>query len=178
MEIRGNTFSLRPENKMSLYHLKTELGTVTITAGEGTLERLEFDHPEAVKNPINESAKEVFEQIADSNHVIRLKTTGTPFQKEVWQALLNIPLKETTSYGKIAEGVGRPKASRAVGTAIGSNPISLIIPCHRVITSNGKLGGYRWNVDRKQRILDWEKENIHPLEALFGLEPDEFKFEL
>lgn len=163
---------------MSLYHLKTELGTVTITAGEGTLERLEFDHPKAPKNPDHEDAKEVFGQIADSKNVIRLKTTGTPFQKEVWKALLDIPLQETTSYSKIAAGVGKPKASRAVGTAIGSNPISLIIPCHRVITSNGKLGGYRWSVDRKQRILDWEKENIHPLKALFGLEPDEFKFEL
>jgi len=163
---------------MSLYHLKTELGTVTITAGEGTLERLEFDHPEAPKNPKSVSAKEVFGKIADSRKVIRLKTTGTPFQKEVWEKLLKIPHQETTSYGKLAEEVGRPKASRAVGTAVGSNPISLIIPCHRVITSNGKLGGYRWNIDRKQQILDWEKENIHPLKALFGLEPDEYQFQL
>ena len=162
---------------MSFYYIKTELGTVTITAGEGTLERLEFDHPETPDNPNYEEAKDVFGAIADENQVIRLKITGTSFQKEVWKALLNIPLMETTSYGKIAEGVGKPKASRAVGTAVGSNPISLIIPCHRVITASGKLGGYRWNVDRKRRILDWEKENIHPLQVLFGLEPDEFKFE-
>lgn len=163
---------------MSLYHLKTELGTVTITAEKGTLERLEFDHPEATNNPDCEEAEKVFGKIADSQKVIRLKTTGTPFQKEVWKALLNIPLQETTTYGKIAEEVGRPKASRAVGTAIGSNPISLIIPCHRVITSNGKLGGYRWNIDRKQQILDWEKENIHPLKAMFGIDPQEFHFQL
>jgi len=163
---------------MSLHHLKSKLGTVTITTGKGTLERLEFDHPEAPNNPGDETLEEVLGTIADSNHVVRLAPLGTPFQVTVWNALLKIQPSETTSYGQIAKKIGRPAASRAVGTAVGSNPISLIIPCHRVITSGGELGGYRWNVDRKQQLLDWEKMNVEPLKALFNLDSQAFKFQL
>ena len=163
---------------MSLHHLKSKLGTVTITTGKGTLERLEFDHPEAPKNPNGESLEAVLGEIADSKNVVHLPPVGTPFQLSVWKALLKIRPSETTSYGKIAKAIGRPTASRAVGTAIGSNPISLIIPCHRVISSGGKLGGYRWNVDRKQQLLDWEKMKVEPLQALFDLDPNAFTFKL
>ena len=81
---------------------------------------------------------------------------ATQFQRDVWQTLLTIPFGEKCSYGELAAEIGKPGASRAVGTAIGQNPISLLIPCHRVIRCNGDLGGYFWGMHRKVRILDWE----------------------
>ena len=81
---------------------------------------------------------------------------GTNFQLQVWQALLQIPPGHLTSYGAIAKHLGRPGASRAVGQAVGWNPISYLIPCHRVIQSAAGLGGYRWGLPRKQAMLAWE----------------------
>jgi AraC family transcriptional regulator of adaptative response/methylated-DNA-[protein]-cysteine methyltransferase len=93
---------------------------------------------------------------------IKLHLKGTPFQIKVWNALLQIPVGSLKSYLEIANEIGDPKASRAVGTAIGNNPIAYIIPCHRVITSSGNLGGYHWGIDRKSAIIGWEaaKESI------------------
>jgi methylated-DNA-[protein]-cysteine S-methyltransferase len=85
-----------------------------------------------------------------------LRPSGTPFQLEVWQALSAIPYAETLSYRDVAEEVGRPLASRAVGQANGRNPISIIVPCHRVIAADGTLGGYGWGLERKQWLLDHE----------------------
>ncbi|MGH7203666.1 MAG: methylated-DNA--[protein]-cysteine S-methyltransferase [Candidatus Levyibacteriota bacterium] len=85
-----------------------------------------------------------------------LSTKGTAFQKKVWQALETIPYGQVTSYGEIARRIGNPKAVRAVGTAIGRNPIGIIIPCHRVIGTNGTLTGYAGGLDRKQTLLKLE----------------------
>ena len=82
---------------------------------------------------------------------------GTPFQLSVWAALQTIPKGETTTYSQIAELIDRPKAARAVGTAIGANPIAFVIPCHRVIKSDGSLGGYRWGVACKMEMLKYER---------------------
>lgn len=82
---------------------------------------------------------------------------GTDFQKKVWDALREIPWGTTLTYADIAEMVGKPKAVRAVGTACGKNSIAFLIPCHRVVTSDGKLGGYRWGIKRKQKMLEWEQ---------------------
>lgn len=82
---------------------------------------------------------------------------GTPFQCQVWLALLRIPAGRTASYGDVAEAVGRPAASRAVGGAVGANRISILIPCHRVLRSSGALGGYRWGETRKRLLLALEK---------------------
>jgi methylated-DNA-[protein]-cysteine S-methyltransferase len=81
---------------------------------------------------------------------------GTPFQKRVWDALLEIPPGQTATYGGIAERIGSPAACRAVGLANGLNPISIVIPCHRVVGSNGKLTGYGGGLDRKQWLLQHE----------------------
>lgn len=81
---------------------------------------------------------------------------GTPFQLSIWTALLEIPKAQVVSYQDIANRVGRPKAVRAVGTAIGKNKISLLVPCHRVIQSSGGLGGYAWGLGLKQTLLDYE----------------------
>lgn len=87
---------------------------------------------------------------------IKLHLKGTPFQLKVWEALLKIPSGKLTTYGSIAKAVGSPHASRAVGTAIGSNPIAFLIPCHRVIQSSGAFGGYRWGIGRKTAMIGWE----------------------
>lgn len=82
---------------------------------------------------------------------------GTDFQRRVWAALLTIPYGETRSYGQLAAQIGKPSASRAVGLANGRNPISIIVPCHRVIGSTGSLTGYGGGIDRKRKLLDLEK---------------------
>ncbi|TVP60353.1 MAG: methylated-DNA--[protein]-cysteine S-methyltransferase [Halomonadaceae bacterium] len=91
-----------------------------------------------------------------STNPLRLYVPATRFQSAVWQALLQIPSGTVVSYSQLASVVGRPRASRAVGNAVGANPVACLIPCHRVIQQNGALGSYRWGSDRKQRILSWE----------------------
>ncbi len=86
-----------------------------------------------------------------------LKLAGTPFQQRVWQQLQRIPYGETWSYGKLADALGNPKASRAVGLANGKNPIGIIVPCHRVIGANGNLTGYGGGLERKKQLLDFER---------------------
>lgn len=81
---------------------------------------------------------------------------GAPFQIKVWEALLNVPTGKVTTYSEIAQCIGRPKAVRAVGTAVGRNPISLLIPCHRALRKSGGLGGYHWGLPVKRAILAWE----------------------
>jgi len=85
-----------------------------------------------------------------------LTTGGTPFQQRVWSALRTIPYGTTTTYGKLATALGNTRATRAVGLANGRNPISIIIPCHRVIGANGSLTGYGGGMERKQWLLAWE----------------------
>ena len=89
-----------------------------------------------------------------------LNPRGTPFQKQVWQALLEIPYGQTISYGQLAEAIGNPKAVRAVGGANGKNPIFIIIPCHRVIGANGSLTGFAYGVELKKSLLEVEKSNV------------------
>ena len=85
-----------------------------------------------------------------------LHLIGAPFQIKVWQALLAIPSGQVTTYGEIAGAIGAPRAVRAVGTAVGRNPVSLLIPCHRALRSTGELGGYHWGLPVKRAILAWE----------------------
>lgn len=88
---------------------------------------------------------------------VRLAPNGTDFQRSVWRELTTIPYGETTSYGAMAASLGSPTASRAVGAANGRNPISIIVPCHRVIASTGALTGYAGGLDKKQRLLALER---------------------
>lgn len=81
---------------------------------------------------------------------------GTDFEIRVWQTLLKIPMGQATTYSDVAASIGSPKASRAVGTAVGHNPLSFVVPCHRVLAKGGKLGGYHWGLTRKRAILGWE----------------------
>lgn len=87
---------------------------------------------------------------------LHLHVRGTNFQVKVWSALLRLPPGGTTTYGDLARAIGRTGAARAVGTAVGANPISVLIPCHRVLRESGALGGYRWGIERKRALLAWE----------------------
>lgn len=88
--------------------------------------------------------------------------TGTPFQLKVWEALLNVPYGTTCSYGQLARTIGTPEAVRAVGAANGANPIPIVVPCHRVIGSNGKLTGYGGGLPLKKFLLDLERRLRQP----------------
>ena len=87
---------------------------------------------------------------------LALHIKGTNFQIQVWQALLKIPPGGLTTYQRLAQTMGKPTAARAVGNAVGRNPVGYLIPCHRVIRGSGEVGGYRWGVDRKTMLLGWE----------------------
>lgn len=92
---------------------------------------------------------------------IKLHLQVTEFQLKVWQTLLKIPMGQLTTYGAIADEIEKPNASRAVGTAIGNNPVAFLIPCHRVIQSTGLFGGYMWGNTRKTAIIGWEGTKTH-----------------
>ncbi|MGA7799284.1 MAG: methylated-DNA--[protein]-cysteine S-methyltransferase [Gammaproteobacteria bacterium] len=94
---------------------------------------------------------------------LSLHVSGTNFQTRVWRALLQIPAGKVVSYGQVATAIDRPRSARAVGRAIGANPVAFLIPCHRVIQQTGKLGGYRWGELRKRTMLAWEAARDEPL---------------
>ncbi|UWE08055.1 methylated-DNA--[protein]-cysteine S-methyltransferase [Actinacidiphila bryophytorum] len=93
---------------------------------------------------------------------IDLSTSGTPFQRRVWAALCDIPYGETVSYGELAAALGRPTASRAVGLANGKNPISIVVPCHRVVGADGSMTGYGGGLERKRWLLSFESRAQQP----------------
>ena len=105
---------------------------------------------------IQQNAISIFTRDWSKLSEIRLHLKGTDFQLKVWETLLKIPMGRLTSYGDIASKLNNPNASRAVGTAIGDNPVAFLIPCHRVIRSSGELGGYHWGLTRKSAIIGWE----------------------
>ena len=110
---------------------------------------------------IKEAAKQLDEYFKGERQMftVKLNPKGTLFQQDVWKALLEIPYGETRSYKQVAERVGNPKASRAVGMANNKNPIFIIIPCHRVIGSTGKLVGYGGGIGVKEKLLNLENEH-------------------
>ena len=109
---------------------------------------------------IQKNALECFTKNGTPTFPIVLHLKGTEFQFSVWRQLLKIPQGALTTYGGVSEEIKKPKASRAVGTAIGSNPIAYIIPCHRVVQSTGGLGGYMWGETRKTALIGWEATQL------------------
>lgn len=105
---------------------------------------------------IQQNALFIFTHDWKKLHQIKLHLKGTDFQLKVWETLLKIPMGQLSTYGNIAKSLNNPNASRAVGTAIGSNPVAFLIPCHRVIQSTGTFGGYMWGSVRKAAIIGWE----------------------
>lgn len=127
---------------------------------EEALKKLKDQYPKAnyiQKSDANQqNALQLFQEDWSKLGQIKLHLNGTPFQLKVWETLLKIPMGNLSTYGKIAQEIDNPKASRAIGTAIGSNPVAFLIPCHRVIQSTGKSGGYMWGSTRKSAIIGWE----------------------
>ena len=107
---------------------------------------------------IAELSAKIFTQVRDgvSRPTLRAFVRGTPFQLRVWRALLRVPSGSLTTYGRLAQAIGQSQAARAVGSAVGANPIAFIIPCHRVIRETGALGNYHWDPIRKRAIVGWE----------------------
>ena len=113
---------------------------------------------EPVRNPsdVTRAISRYFEGELTAIDTLPVQTAGTPFQREVWRALRNIPCGTTVSYAKLAGEIGRPAAVRAVGLANGSNPVGVVVPCHRVIGANGSLTGYGGGIERKSWLLEHE----------------------
>ncbi len=131
------------------------------------LQKLQADWPHAQLQKNAQSTAATVAQIFNSPQTgqtpLTLLLRGTNFQLKVWQALLNIPPGTITSYGHLAKQLGQPTASRAIGTAVGHNPIGYLIPCHRVLRADGNIGGYRWGIERKQAILGCEFSQLETL---------------
>jgi AraC family transcriptional regulator, regulatory protein of adaptative response / methylated-DNA-[protein]-cysteine methyltransferase len=127
---------------------------------EEALENLKRKFPNASFNQqldsIQQNALFIFQNDWTKLSEIKLHLKGTDFQLKVWETLLKIPMGQLTTYSSIAHQIDKPKASRAVGTAIGSNPVAFLIPCHRVIQSSGTFDGYRWGNTRKTALIGWE----------------------
>jgi methylated-DNA-[protein]-cysteine S-methyltransferase len=146
--------------------IESPLGTVIILCGDGAMRSLYFldRKPDAAAgatrahDPLGYSGRleAYFDGDIEALQPIKTDPSGTPFQRLVWNALRAIPPGQTESYGTLAARIHKPSACRAVGLANGQNPISLVIPCHRVIGSNGSLTGYGGGLDRKKWLLEHE----------------------
>ena len=129
-------------------------------AGDG-VERLRQDWPGAELRQDRDGTAPVFERLfrpltSQPGRPLALLVKGSNFQVKVWRALLELPFGSLATYGHVAGRIGAPGSARAVGTAVGANPIAWLIPCHRVIRESGALGGYRWGTGRKAAMLGWE----------------------
>jgi len=153
----------------STLFFESSLGSVRIIANDQGITRIDFAEPEAQsdKQPnaatqqhLHAAKQQLLEYFSGTRQTfdLTLNPAGTPFQKEVWAALNTIAFGDTCTYKDIANQVNRPKGSQAIGQANGKNPISIVVPCHRVIGSNGKLTGYAGGLNRKEALLKWEKE--------------------
>jgi len=108
-------------------------------------------------------ARRIFDPLSwRAEQPLRVVLIGTDFEVRVWQTLLRVPLGRATTYSDIASRIGKPSASRAVGAAVGKNPISFVVPCHRVLGRSGALTGYHWGLTRKQAMLGWEQGRLAP----------------
>lgn len=124
------------------------------------LENLKSKFPNATfqqkRDALQKNALSIFQNDWSKLPEIKLHLKGSEFQLKIWDTLLKIPMGQLTTYGSIAQQIEKPNASRAVGTAIGSNPVAFLIPCHRIIQSTGNFGGYMWGNTRKTAIIGWE----------------------
>ncbi|TMP40813.1 cysteine methyltransferase [Pseudoalteromonas citrea] len=147
---------------MFVDYLNSPLGTIECVSSEKGLRHVIFCGEQVNAANPNKITHMCIKQLAEyfqgsrNTFTIPLDPVGTDFQQQVWQSLNNIPFGETRSYLDIAQQVGRPKGSQAVGGANGRNPISIIVPCHRVIASSGKLTGYAGGIERKLWLLEHE----------------------
>lgn len=138
------------ENKNYTY-LETAAGQLTILSSDSGIHSAYF-------TDANETlANHIFMSTVDTK---KLLLRGTSFQIKVWQAAMQIPAGKTITYKELAEHIGLPKTFRAVANALGQNKIAYLIPCHRVIRTDGGLGGYKWGIERKKKLLEIEKQSF------------------
>ena len=150
-----------------LFVATTAKGICTVKLGDRPTDlietfKAEFSNAEITRNNRHKDWIEQILMAIDGKTAgidLPLDIQGTAFQRQVWQTLQKIPYGETKTYKEIAERLNKSKATRAIGNACGANPVALIIPCHRVLRSDGSLGGYRWGIERKQRLLEIEQQN-------------------
>jgi methylated-DNA-[protein]-cysteine S-methyltransferase len=174
--------SAKPPETFRLDRLQTPIGiALLVTDADGALHALDWEDYETrlrqllrlhygatvlqdapAPDELKAALKKYFAGDLDSLKLIKWRVAGTPFQRKVWTALTAIPVGTTTSYGALASQLGMPKAVRAVGLANGSNPISVVVPCHRVIGANGSLTGYGGGLARKQWLLEHEGVVLKP----------------
>ena len=141
---------------------KTEDGLSLLKYVDKSAE-LKAAHPGPSYSQDNAWAKAVVNKwISGKSLGIKVKPYGTSFQIDVWNALLKVPMGSTLSYGELAVKCGHPTAVRAVASAVSRNPISIIIPCHRILPKDGRLGNYRSGSHRKKLLLEWEGVEIRP----------------
>ncbi len=159
-------------NSESYGYAATPLGRVLVFTAGDELIGLHFDAhartPElggrtsgsgATLNAVAEQLDEYFREVR-TGFDLPLRLEGTPFQLAVWSALREIPFGQTSTYAEVAARIGRPRAVRAVGAANGRNPISIVVPCHRLIGANGDLTGYGWGLERKRSLLELEGADL------------------
>lgn len=157
-------------------YLETPLGWMEFKASDKGLRQLIFcgtDRGEVIANAITDSCKrQLAEYFAGTRRTfdLALDPVGTDFQKQVWGCLVQIPFGATASYGDIAAEVNRPKGSQAVGGANGRNPISIVVPCHRVIAASGSLTGYAGGIERKLWLLEHEGVELQGEQDRTGLD--------
>jgi methylated-DNA-[protein]-cysteine S-methyltransferase len=158
---------------MNYSYMETPIGTLLIAGDDQAIRKIYFskngkpekpepDWTESRRGPVGDAIRQLKEYFAGkrADFELTLAPDGTEFQKTVWRQLQEIPYGETISYGELAKRVGNPKASRAVGAANGQNPIPIVIPCHRVIGSNGKLTGFGGGLPTKEKLLALEAKQL------------------
>ena len=153
---------------MKCGYFKSQLGIIKISYGE-RIKKIELAGEISGKSDEDQIflifKKQILEYLSGQrksfDHLDLLDLEGTDFQKSVWQALSNIPYGKTSSYKDIANQIGKPKATRAVGTAVGKNPFLIIIPCHRVIKTDGSIGGFAYGSEAKRKLLKIEGINLN-----------------
>lgn len=148
-----------------IYKYNSIIGDIFISADENFLLSVQFVNHNFIENQENKIIRQTIKQLDEyfrgkrKKFELPLNPKGTEFQKKVWLQLMNIPYGKTATYKDIATLIGNSNASRAVGNANNKNPIAIIIPCHRVIGSNNKLTGYAGGLDKKEKLLNLEKNN-------------------
>jgi methylated-DNA-[protein]-cysteine S-methyltransferase len=149
----------------SVTQWKSPLGIIQIEVSDKGVRKIFFTNKKIDQEKPSAIAQKVITQLSEhfsgkrTSFDVPLDVDGTDFQKAVWNATAQIPFGETVSYGDVAKRIGKPLASRAVGSALGKNQIGIVIPCHRVLASDGSLGGFAWGLECKKQLLF--VENIH-----------------
>lgn len=141
----------------------TTLGEMRLTQAQNFITSFYFTTQDWSPNQLNNAPHSYiyYKLLRSDVKKLKLKPAGTEFQKKVWQAVQTIKFGETATYQAIANKIGQPNAVRAVANAVGNNPIALLIPCHRIVRTDGALGGYKWGIERKKWLLKYEASSVY-----------------